>query len=264
MLTRFLSAIALIFFPCLLPALYNGNPDFPLMPEEGFFIPKECWLGVKGGYEWDDLFNHYLEVKKEWDGVSQPIQKFGMMGNFGVLTLGLRDRVEAYGAFGMAEFTVHQKTLTRELLTYKTDSEFAWSVGGRFLLAYFGNIRFSLDAKYFESHPEVSSCQLGSVFLPTSKMSLLYEEWQVGGSVTYCWKWFAPYVGIKHSNVSATIDGIHVAPEILPAGAIVMKQRYDVGVFCGLGWIAHQGFNANMEWRFVDEFGVTLSADIRF
>lgn len=250
--------------PSLLLALYNGNPNFPQMPSEGFWMPEECWLSVKGGVEWDDTFNHYVELKKEWAEDSFPLQKFMTMRSSGVVTLGIFDRVEAYGTFGVMQTTIDQKTLDSQVLVFETDPQFVWSVGGRALIAYFGGFRFSLDAKYLESHPNIKRISLEGKSRLKDQGSLLLEEWQVGASVCYCWKGLSPYIGIKHTNVDATILGVDLPSDLFPKKAEEMKAEYDLGMFIGVGFAPQRGWNLNMEWRFIDEWGLTLSGDIRF
>lgn len=231
--TRFVWCFLILTSP--LKALYNGNPDFPMMPKGAGWIPEEAWISVKTGYQWDGILNRKLKFVSPPPGISRKLSKVQMMGNSAVLTVGLRDRVEGYATLGDM-----RASYDWNLASYDTGRALSWSVGGRAILAYWSHIRLSLDAKYFEFCPEKPS----------------YKEWQVGASVGYCAHWWVPYMGIKHSNVS-------VGQGVLSKKGS-MRAAKDLGVFLGLGVVLPRWLNVNMEVRLVDEVSFTASGDFRF
>ncbi len=255
----------LALLPCVFShALYNGNPSFPLMPEEGLFIPAESWFGAKFGYEWDYTFNHPLKVKDPGDGIRRHVQTFQSMGNAAVVTLILRDRVEAYGTFGVMQAEIDQNPKSGTHLKYSTNQDFCWEVGGRAILIYWGKAQLGVDAKYFEFSPSMQSVKANGSSVNAKKIGMLDKEWQVGVSASYRLSWFIPYIGIKHCNVDLHFSELDALSFIFPSKHESMSARHEIGVFLGFGLCPKRGFNVNAEVRLLDETSVTLSGDIRF
>src|SRR5579872_7172584 len=44
-------------FPLQVQALYQGNPSLPEIIDEGFFLPSDLFMGIKIGYQRDQVFN---------------------------------------------------------------------------------------------------------------------------------------------------------------------------------------------------------------
>jgi hypothetical protein len=245
-------------------ALYNGNPSFPMMPEEGLIFKSKGWLTLKAGYEWDDLFDRKLKVRSHKEHLKRRVGDYSALGNFGVLTLGFNDRVEAYGVLGAEKAEIHYHPYTDTHLKFKTDYHFAWTVGGRAILAYWGNTQFAIDAKYFQFDPSLHSIKLNGKSLSTSGAHYHYDEWQIGLGVSQRINAFFPYLGLKYSNVQAKFRDLDALRSIFPNERFTLENRHPIGIFLGLGISLERALNFNFEARLYDETAITLSTDLRF
>lgn len=255
----------LLLFPCIKAfSLYNGNPSFPMMPENGLFTGKNAWFGIKVGYEWDDVFDRNLRVKNHHDEIRRKVRKYEGIGNFGTLTLGLADRVEVYTTLGAVSARIHQQPLSHVPITYRSDNQFAWSVGGRGILAYWGDLQLGVNAAYFRYSPKVDSLHVKSASIPHSEAGFHYCEWQVGLSVCYRIGLLYPYIGFKYANVRAKFYHLNAIADIIPEKHFTLENKYPIGLLFGCGLAPEKGFAINAEIRLVDETAVTLSGDLRF
>lgn len=245
-------------------ALYNGNPSFPMMPEQGLFISKEGWVTVKAGYEWDDLFDRKLTVKEHRPYLKRRVKEYETMGNFGVVTLGCNDRVEIYGTFGSVKADIHYHPYSEVRLKFETPHHFAWTVGGRAILAYWGDTQLGVDAKYFTFDPQISRLELNGRSINPEGAHYDYQEWQVGLGVSHRVKLFTPYIGLKYSNVRARFHHLKAISWVFPAQHLTMKNKFPIGLFLGCGFSLERALNINFEARVFDETAVTLSTDLRF
>ncbi|MBS0653816.1 MAG: hypothetical protein JSR39_09890 [Verrucomicrobia bacterium] len=259
----FILAVSLLPFGRM-EALYNGNPSFPMMPEQGLFFKKDAWVTIKAGYEWDDVIDRNLTVHEHRPRLKREVKDYAAMGNFGSLTLGCNDRVELYGLFGAEEADIHYRPYSDVRLKFQTHQCFAWTVGGRAILAYWGDTQLGIDAKYFQFNPHIHSLKLNGKSLHPEGAFYHYREWQVGLGVSHRIKLFIPYAGLKYSDVRAKFHHLKALSWIFPDKHFTMKNKHPMGVFLGLGLSFDRALNINFEARLYDETGITASADIRF
>ncbi len=245
-------------------ALYNGNPSFPMMPEEGLFFKKDTWITIKMGYEWDDVFDRNLKVCGHRPHLKREIKNYAAIGNFGGITLGCNDRVEVYGMFGAEEANVDYEPYSGLQLKFRTDQCLAWTVGGRAILAYWGDVQLGIDAKYFEFNPHIHSLKLNGCAINPGGALYNYREWQIGLGVSYRVSLVIPYVGLKYSDVAAKFHQLKTLSWVFPEKHLTMKNKCPIGIFLGVGLSLDRALNINFEARFYDETAVTASTDIRF
>ncbi|MGE3533371.1 MAG: hypothetical protein AB7H48_00900 [Parachlamydiales bacterium] len=259
----FIFALSLLSL-CRVEALYNGNPSFPMMPERGLFFKKDAWITIKAGYEWDDIFDRNLTVHERRSHLKRKVKDYAAMGNFGSITLGCNDRAEVYGLFGTEEADIRYRPYSDVRLKFKTDQHFAWTVGGRAILAYWGDTQLGIDAKYFQFDPCIHSLKLNGKSISPEGAFYDYREWQVGLGVSQRIKLFIPYVGLKYSDVRAKFHHLKALSWIFPEKHFTMKNKHPIGIFLGAGLSFDRGLNINFEARFYDETAITASADVRF
>jgi hypothetical protein len=226
-------------------ALYNGNPSFPMMPEEGLFFQKEGWLTVKAGYEWDDLFDRKLTVREHKPHLKRTVKDYEGMGNLGVVTLGCNDRVEVYGGAGAMQAEIRYRPHSDIRLKYETGYRFAWMVGGRALLAYWGSTQLGVDAKYFQFDPQIDRLELNGSSINPQGAYYHYREWQVGIGVSHRMKWFIPYAGLKYADVRSKFRHLNAVSWIFPDKHFTMKNKYPMGVFIGCGVSIHSAWHCS-------------------
>lgn len=247
-----------------LVALPNGNPSFPMMPEQGLFFKKDAWLTLKAGYEWEDLFNRKLTVREHRDHLKRRVGLYEAMGNFGVVTLGCNDRVEVYGVLGEEKATIHYHPYSDVRLHFTTQHEFAWTVGGRAILAYWGDIQLGVDAKYFQFNPSIHTLKVNGASINPDGAYYRYGEWQIGLGASYRIQLFTPYIGLKYSDASAKMRHLNAIDALSPQKHLTMENAHPLGLFLGCGFALDRALNINFEARFFDETAITASTDLRF
>ena len=246
-------------------ALYNGNPSLPMMPETGAFIPREVWFGVKAGYECDFVYDRKLRMEgQHLDNCSKKVHHYQSLGNYGVLTLNFSDRVEFFSAFGALSCELSHTPFSNTKITYKTDSAFAWSVGGRAILAYWGDLQVSVNAAYLQSTPSLSSLRVNNSTYSTHGTEFDYTEWQIGLGLSYRFGGIIPYIGADFSNYRTRIEDLDSIRFILPSRHATFKDVYPCGFFLGLGLAPRRAFSFNFEARFINEYAVSGTADFKF
>lgn len=260
---RFL--FSLVFLPMGVYALYNGNPSFPMMPEEGMFISKDRWLGVKAGYEFDRVYDRKLH--KEGRGPEhsrKKVQKYESLSNFGVATLTFNERVEIFSTLGAMSCKISQTPYSNTRVTYHTDTHFAWGVGGRAILAYWGEFQFAVNAAYMQADLGLSSLEVNGKSYPKRHVEMDYREWQIGVGISYRLRWFVPYIGVDYSDFRCRVEHLNALKFLFPKKHVTFKETYATGLFMGFGLSPDRVFNLNLEVRVINENAVSLSADIKF
>ena len=255
----------LLLIPINAIALYDGNPSLPMMPEHGFFISKEDWLGLKIGY----LFDYVYDRKLHLDGIDQglsrkKVQKYESLSNFGSITANFNDRVEVFGLLGVMSSELSQKPFSNTKITYHSNNQFAWGVGGRAIVAYWGDLQFCVNAQYVKSNPHVSSLKVNGNSYSTHHTDIDYTQWQIGIGISYRFNWVIPYVGVDYSDFREKIAHLKSIKFVIPSAQVTFKNSEMFGIFLGFGFAAPLGFQVNMEARFINENALSLSMDFKF
>ena len=246
-------------------ALYNGNSSLPMMPESGAFIPREAWVGVKVGYEFDFVYDRRLRMQgQHLDHCNKKVHKFDSLSNYGVLTLNFSDRVEIFSTLGVMSCELSHTPFANTKITYRTDNAFAWGVGGRAILAYWGDIQVSVNAAYLQSTPSLSTLRVNNRTYSTYGTEFDYNEWQIGIGVSYRFSWFIPYIGADFSNFRTRIEDLDSIRSFLPSRHATFKDVFPCGIFLGFGLSPDRAFAVNFEARFINENAVSVSADCKF
>ncbi len=255
----------LFLFPASAFALYNGNPALPMMPESGFFISKDFCFGVKTGYEFDRVFYRELHLKgKGLRGLRKKGKDFTSLCNFGILTFNFIDRVEIFTTLGTMSAHFSQEPLEGKTVSYHTDSDFTWGVGGRALLAYWGELQATVNAAYVQSDLNLSSLKVNGHSYPTRKAEVDFIEWQIGAGISYRVDWFIPYFGVDFSDFRSRFEHLRSIAFIFPKKHVTFKESHPIGLFLGFGVAADKGFALNIEGRMINEYAVSASADIKY
>jgi len=246
-------------------ALYNGNPSLPMMPEEGMFISKEKWFGVKVGYQFDDVYDRRLRMAhRHVDGQRRKVQEYESLSNQGVLTFNFNDRVEIFGTLGVMSFELSQRPFKDTKVSYHTETHFAWGVGGRAILAYWGDLQIGVNASYLHSDLPLSSVRINGESFGKKHAEAEFRQWQIGAGVSYRFHWFVPYVGLDYSDFRTKIEHLNALKFLFHRNHVVFKEVYPLGGFLGFGLSPDKGFNINFEARFINENAVSVSGDFKF
>ncbi len=246
-------------------ALYNGNPSFPMMPERGAFISKNAWLGVKTGYEFDDVYDRKLKLVGQGNpSARKHVQESEYRSQFGVLTLNFADRVEVFTTLGVLSLSVKHRPFKNTQVSYHTDSEFAWGVGGRVLLVYWGDVQLGVNASYVASDLSLHSLKVNGKSYSRKGAEVDFREWQVGIGVSYRWRWIAPYLGVDYSDYRSRFEYLDSMRSIFPSRHVTFKDCYPMGLYLGFGLFPERAINFNVEARLINENAFSVSSDFRF
>jgi len=218
------------------------------MPEQGIFF-KNALLSFEVGYQYDATFARAWKTENAGEG---HVKKFTASDHLGVLTLNIADRVEAYSGLGTMQLHLKQK-VHGETVNMPSHTAFAWTLGGRVFLAYWGDLNLSVAASYLHFSPS----------LEHHRGKAHYTEWQVGAGLSYQFRYFYPYFGLKFANARAKFYALST-PLFLPKESFIIKTKSIPGLFLGCGFAPERGFSIDVEARFIDETSLTAAANLRF
>jgi hypothetical protein len=244
--------------------LYNGNPSLPELPEDGFFIPKECWLGLKVGYLGDYVLSKSMIVHSKDSEASHEISSYSSFMNSGTFSLDFGNRAEFYGVVGGYQMKITQKLLGDNRVHFQSDQHVAWMAGFRAIAAYWGDTYLGADVKGFLCHPFVDKISLNDISLELDRSKISDRQWQIGASVSHKVSMFVPYIGVTYNHTRVKLSNLSSLKNLVPTKTIRLKNKYSFGFVFGFGLTAETGFACNLEARLVEEAAITASADFRF
>ena len=256
---------SLALLPLSLSALYNGNPSLPMMPEDGMFIAREDWLGIKLGYQFDCVWDRRLHMVGQTPEHSRKkVQEYNSLTNFGVATINFNDRFEVFGTLGAMSCEASQRPFKNTKVSYQTQTHFAWGAGARAILAYWGDLQLALNAAYVQSNMPLSSLKVNGRSYAKKQAEFEFRQWQVGIGVSYHFRWFIPYIGVDYSDFRSRIEHLNAIKFLFPKKHVTFKETYPTGLFFGFGISPIRAFNLNVEVRLINENAVSVSSDFKF
>lgn len=245
-------------------SLYNGNPSAPELPEDGYLIPKECWLGLRTGYQGDMVFSRSMTAHASGAEISHQISSFSSYMNSGTFTLDFANRVDLYGVIGSYKLKLSQRLEGDNRVNYSSDHHLAGMMGLRVIAAYWGETHLGVDVKGFLSYPEIDSIELNGSSQPTGSAKFSDREWQIGAGVSHKVSCFVPYIGLTYSHVRLKLSKLNSLAAFYPNKEVRLRNKYSFGFVFGFGLTAETAFAFNVEGRIIEETGATLTADFRF
>jgi len=245
------------FFP--LQALYNGNPSFPNMPEQGLFSPQEQAWGIKLGFEGDGIFEKQVMIKPKKECKRDRFDAFQARRNVGVVTLNIIDRFEIYSSFGAFSCDLLFRPTSTLKFEYESESDFIWSVGARIILIYWAKVVMGVDVKYAAANLSFHKVLLNGAPFSCDKGGLDYREAQVGVSFSREIGMFNPYLGLAYAEQWSCFHGVPY-----PTSSETLENQQPFILFFGAGFTSGEYLNLNIESRLIGEKGLTVSADLRF
>jgi len=258
-----LSAVALAASSAI--AAPVGNPSFPELLEEGYFIPAKSPLDLRAGYEGDFICDARMRQEEEGHG---HVDSYKQDTNSGIVTINFLDRVDFYGVFGSSRvcsdwrFTDVDRMVNR--VQMETSYHFLWSVGGRGILLKWGKTVCGVGARYNHSSLKPTWTTINGVPIPTGGTNLHWREWQVDFDLSHQIEIFVPYIGVKYSNARTKLGNYSVPISSSGSGSIHMKNRTPVGLVIGCAITTDQYFVFNIEGRLIDEMAASIVGDFRF
>ena len=249
----------------LLDAAPVGNTAAPQILEDGFFIPSDCWVDLRAGYEGDFVTDGRMKQRKQGSG---RVDDYSQNTNSGTITLNILDRLDLYGVLGSSRTCAEWRFLDAEEnvhnAEWETRNDFLWGVGGRAILFEWGKCDLGFGGRYSSSSYRPLWLTVDGVDESVSGAHSHWREWQLNLDVSYHIDIFTPYAGVKYSNSRNLLGGFSVAISSSGAGSNEFKNRVPVGLYLGCGLSTGKYFMLNIEARLIDEEAVTVSGDLRF
>lgn len=260
-------ALRFVIFGCLCcveaVALYNGNPSLPMMPENGFFIRPDVVIGAKIGYVGDYTYEMPLKIRAHGPS-AKSTRCYRALANLGLLTFNLGDRAELFGTLGTQDSTLEGARVEGMPLSYVAPTSLSWGLGGRAIVAYWGDLQFAVSASYLKSLPSLSSFRVGGLLYSTHCIDANVRNWQLGLGTSYRFRLFVPYAGVSYTQFKTTLSRLRHLDLPIPLHSLSFKNRNPFGLFVGIGLGLKQGFDLNLETRLFSGYGVSASADVKF
>lgn len=251
-----------------LSAMYQSNPQTPEMIDEGFVLPGDYYIGLKAGYQFDQVFNRRMGVTN----ISGQVDDAKIFANRGVLTLNFMDRVEVWGSGGAAIFHFsneinHPSGMSgpAQKIDYKTQNSWIWGVGGRAAFVSWGDATLGASAGYQSAHPKVHWNTVdGTPFSHSTRFR--YSEWQVGLGVSYKVGIFIPYIGGTFSRAKAALQHIPLGTtfDSPPGQQVKMENQQHYGITIGCDVSTGKIFDLGIEFRMITENAITVKGDLKF
>jgi len=243
----------------------SGNPAFPELLREGYFIPAASWVDLRLGFEGDFVNNARMQQRVEGHG---RIDTYAQISNSGTATLNFLDKLDIYGVFGNSRTNANWRFLTAFQTTNRIEMEtnysFLGAIGARALFYQWGDTTLGVGGRYSQTSPPLSSMTLNGTPTPTTNARLHWREWQINLSLSHAIEIFIPYIGIKYSHTTSWVGSLPIAISESGAGKLHMQNGHPVGLIIGCSLTTSRFFILNIEGRLIDEEAATISADIRF
>jgi hypothetical protein len=241
---------------------YSGNPAFPKVPEEGIYVSKESYIGIKAGYIGDYVFDRDMSLHSE--GLRQEVKKFQTLTNSGVFSFSFLERVEAYARLGCFHARISHRPLSDLRVRYHVKGQFAWCFGVQGIIYENRNTIVGFNVNYNQSLPKINSIVANGMELKTHGAKINYLEWQGGVGVSQIVNIFIPYIGVNYSDARARFKKLQALRPFFPISDFVMRSNNKIGIFLGFSLTPGKTVVLNVEARFFDEEALTLSGLIRF
>ncbi len=255
--------LGFLLLPFALFALYNGNPSLPMMPEIGVFISRDSSFGLKLGYEFDWVYDCDLHLDLQHLPKKQT-RSYHSLTQFGVVTLNFNDRVELFGTMGALSCQWDHRINSADRIAYESQLSCAWGIGGRAILAYWGDLQLGVNASYAQSNPALSSLKVNGQGYDHKGAKIDLNPWQVGSGLSYRLGWLTPYIGLDYIHLVLEVEDLDSLGFLIPQKKTLFKIENPIGLFGGIGIGPLRGFSLNMEARFINENGCSVSADFKF
>lgn len=234
-----------------------------MMPEQGAWLSKNGFLGLKTGYLFDDTYDRKLRlVGQGTPSFHHHVGEGNWLSHLGVFTVNFADRVELFTTLGTLSAHWDHHPIEGIKISYHMPTHFCWGIGGRAILAYWKDLQFGVNASYLSYHSSLSSLKINHATHQEGEVAL--REWQVGIGISYRFKWFIPYMAMDYSDFRARIGQLKSIRSLVGTTHLTFKDVYPLGPIFGIGISPEKAFNINIECRFINENALSASCDFRF
>lgn len=242
-----------------------GNPSFPQLLQEGYWIPLNSCINLRLGYEGDFISDALMKQTIEGKG---HIDRYRQDTNSGVATINVFDRIDLYGVLGAARMYADWRFEDSDEMVNRIELEtcyhFLWAVGGRVIIIKWGETIFGLGGRYNATDTSPTWVSFNGNPIPTDHTHLDWTEWQIDFDVSHQIDLFVPYIGVKYSSARAETGEFLIDIAQNGSQSLHMKNRTPVGLVIGCTLTTDKYFMLNVEGRLIDEMAATISGDFRF
>jgi hypothetical protein len=249
-----------------LNALYQSNPSLPQIIDKGFFLPEDLLLGIRAGYQHDQVFNRNLKAGKGADG---DISKVYQLYDQGVATFNFWDRAEIFGSLGAMSIFVNDRQRIKSShvqVEIQSKYQFTWGAGLRAAIINWKDTNLGVSGSFQYASPHVEWNTIEGASAPKAE-KFRYAEWQVGAALSQTIDLFIPYIGVNYSKVDASIHGLKFDETVVALrfpSKFKMRSRHHFGMVLGCDFSTQKYFDLGVEVQLISEQAITLKADIRF
>src|SRR3989344_7857549 len=237
-----------------------GDPAYPQLIRQGFFIPQSSCIDGRSGYEGDFVSDARLEQYKQ--GVGR-VDSYQQGTNSGTVTINIVNRLDLYTILGssraQADWRFTDTSGEVHRIELETLYDFLWGLGARAILYEWGQICLGLGGRYEHAKYDPVWMTVDGLTKSTGGTRLHWCEWQMDLDLSYTIDLFTPYVGVKYSNVRAKVGTFSTQIAGNDTGTNSFKNRTPVGICIGCSLSTGKYFFLNVEGRLVDEEAVTIS-----
>ncbi|MCX5716510.1 MAG: hypothetical protein NTV07_06660 [Candidatus Omnitrophica bacterium] len=269
---------AILAIPSIAFAAGVGSPASPDSPKgPGVFSLKQSKnLDIKVGGDIDLLFGR--DIKGNGTSVSGAKITSGQW-YMGKISCTLFNRFSPYVELGTARLKA-KWTENGQDVKLESDTNFAWGLGGKFLIWDFQKPKIKLitDGLYRASELDAEKGTAGGSSinnLDKSKSFAMLREWQIaliaagefdvtGGKSEEVLgvSTILPYAGIKYSDISGRFKLEQSTGNFYNPGKI--KSDRNVGIVFGCDFVGPNSVSLNLEGRLIDEEAFTGGLTVLF
>lgn len=256
--------LALLVSVLSLHAAPFGNILAPAVLETGFFIPSECWVNLRAGYEGDFVFNSRLKQVHVGTG---SVDRCSQITNSGTITLNVLNRLDLYGVLGSSSFSSRwrfmQGSVTRSA-HMQTEHALLWAVGGRAVLAEWGKWGLGIGGRYSAIEDPISYLTVDGASVPLGGGDFIWREVQVNLGVSYTIDFFIPYLAVHYQMARARVGPVQAVIADRSSPVNYFQSVCPVGIDLGCTLSNGKYFMLNIEARLISEEAMSVSGDFRF
>lgn len=249
--------------PCILQATYFANPADPSLLTDGLIQSPPGWYCLRVGYMADHLYQqNYKEEFPSPEG-HPPSNYTKMVMDAATITLSFKNRFDLSVLLGSAQIQIDQDVFTKR--------QFAWSLGGKYLIYKTGSIFVSLDLKYLESQQKpLYFLGDGYAYNIVSDFKLSYTEMQAALGAAYKTTKLSPYIYLSYLYSKIEPQPYSVIVRIptfdmtadTSSHSIINQRRWGMAV--GGTLLGGKKGSLTIESRFFNQNAINVSGEIRF
>lgn len=249
--------------PCLLHATYFSNPGEPALLSRGLIQSQPAWYCLRIGYMADRLYQQNYKKEFPSPGTRTPSNYTKMNMDAATLALSIKNRFDITLLLGSAQIQIDQDVFTKR--------QFAWSLGGKYIIYKTGSIYVGLDVKYLESKQKpLFFLGDGYAYNIVSDFKLDLTEMQAALGASYKTSRISPYIYLSYLYSKIEPEPYSVIVRIptfnmtadTTSHSITNARRWGMAV--GGTVLAGKESSLTIESRFFNQNAINVSGEIRF